>query len=114
MKINPVFPVVFVVLVLTFAWLSYKYSHPGNSEDNLERILILDPRVPEGFDEEFNSGYKEGYLSFASQDMEDKGLVAFRYSSSEDSYEPSSESYKKGYVEGYHKATAEFSCPCFY
>ena len=115
-RINPIFPIAMLCLVLTSFWIAYRvnFSTAPNDPVPAVRILIPDPEIPEGSDDSYVSGYRNGYFSFVAQDMEEKGMTAVSYSSLKDRPDSAHEheSFERGYVDGYHKATAKFSCPC--
>ena len=93
---------VFSVFVVLVAVLTYCFLGRVDSPPEVVGVEVLDG---------YEYGYRVGHASFLRQMGMDVSLPpAVSYVSSHDG------EYSQGYVDGYHRATEEFSCPrsCVY
>ena len=81
-------------------------------EPSREVFLVSEIEVPQGKDEDYGNGYRNGYYAFMSQDLEERGIRAVNYTALPERTESGGDSYDEGYVDGYHKATNAASCVC--
>lgn len=89
---------VFSIFVVSIAVLTYCFLGRVDSSPEVVCVEVLDG---------YGYGYRVGHASFLRQMGRDVSLPpAVSYVSSHDDGE-----YSRGYVDGYHRATAEFSCP---